>query len=67
MSSEPTDGEIRLYRRLDQFVSQNEIDLLMFWKTTRLCLTLEEFSELLEAINFAITDDELDLLTKDYV
>jgi hypothetical protein len=39
----------------------------MFWKTTRLCLTLEEFSELLEAINFAITDDELDLLTKDYV
>lgn len=41
MASEPTEGELQLLGRLDEFVGENSIDLLTFWKTNRLCLTLE--------------------------
>lgn len=41
MASEPTEGELQLLARLDDFVAENSIDLLSFWKTNRLCLTLD--------------------------
>lgn len=41
MASEPTEGELQLLGRLDEFVAENSIDLLAFWKTNRLCLTVD--------------------------
>jgi hypothetical protein len=40
MSSELSQAEELLFQRLDDFASRNHLDLLDFWKTTRLCLTL---------------------------
>lgn len=67
MALEPTEGELQLLARLDDFVAENSIDLLSFWKTNRLCLTLDEFLDLLNEVNFSVTSQELNLLSKDNV
>lgn len=52
--SELTDGEERLFQQLDDFASHCNIDLVAFWRTSRLCLTLEEFIELAEKGGFTL-------------
>lgn len=43
MSQGLSDAESALFHQLDAFAADNNVDLLAFWSTNRLCLTLEEF------------------------
>jgi hypothetical protein len=67
MSSELTEGEERLFQRLDDFASQSNIDLVAFWRTSRLCLTLEEFLELSQKGGFSLSADDFQQLERECV
>ena len=57
-----TEIELTIFSRLSSFAEAYEISLTTFWNTTRLCLTLEEFIELLHKIEFEVSHSELQRL-----
>lgn len=58
----PSDAELVIFERINNYVEFNEIPLSKFWTSNRLCLTREEFLKLLPNISFTITEEELEAL-----
>jgi len=51
--------EAQILRRLDGFVQLNEVPLISFWQTNRLCLEIDEFLSLLDKIGFVVRPEEV--------
>lgn len=41
LNLEPTDIEIKIFQRLNEFATDNQLSLVEFWTTNRLCLALD--------------------------